>query len=324
MPSDEMVLLREAGMPELLAELTRRFRPFEPDLGGFKEADLTRATEMLLARFKESYSEDNNIPAFGQGDPTPAQLAYGKLTTAQVPELRDDQQGVALLFSSKKLRAAGQGEYELTTYSFKELYKPRYKHAFAQERTIPGACTGFLGSRQRILTTAHGYDLCQPDCALLDVLEMPSEGPLRVRAGELRWFDGAPTRDDANDCVCIPLRDPVEAGRIVRPLLRTPIADKRAVHLIGHPWGLALKIAANARVLANGDAATFNASIDAYRGHSGAPIFDAQSHEVVGMVRGGPKDLVVDELNSIMTMCILGACVGETCVRSSVFAALLP
>jgi hypothetical protein len=79
-------------------------------------------------------------------------------------------------------------------------------------------------------------------------------------------------------------------GRQVVKFPVTGISTSQPVYVIGHPCGLPLKYAAGAEVL-NIQDAYFVAELDIYAGNSGSPIFDKNTHEVIGMVvRGYHRD----------------------------------
>jgi len=79
-------------------------------------------------------------------------------------------------------------------------------------------------------------------------------------------------------------------GRQVVKLPGTEISTCQPVYVIGHPCGLPLKYAdgAEVRMIKN---AYFVADLDIYAGNSGSPIFNKNTHEVIGMVvRGYHRD----------------------------------
>lgn len=79
-------------------------------------------------------------------------------------------------------------------------------------------------------------------------------------------------------------------GRRVVKLSQTDIPGYPPVYVIGHPCGLPLKYAAGAQVLKI-ENAFLVADLDIYAGNSGSPVFDKNTHEVIGMVvRGDNRD----------------------------------
>ena len=73
-------------------------------------------------------------------------------------------------------------------------------------------------------------------------------------------------------------------------LNRNSIARKNDRLLImGHPMGLPLKVASNARVIKNGKN-FFATNLDSFQGNSGSPVFNLRSGEVEGILVRGKAD----------------------------------
>ena len=68
------------------------------------------------------------------------------------------------------------------------------------------------------------------------------------------------------------------------------VTDNQAVYCLGHPLGLLMKRSYNAKVIQPHSASNFDyyeTQLDAFVGNSGSPVFDAKSHNLVGIfVRG--------------------------------------
>jgi len=114
------------------------------------------------------------------------------------------------------------------------------------------------------------------------------------------------------------------------PIRRTSkIADMEEVYVIGHPCGLPAKFANGAMVRSNSDVNFFVANLDTYAGNSGSPVFNKRTHEVEGLLVRGQKDFVSkdpSDRNScqVSVPCPNNGCRGEDCVRTRVFASLVP
>jgi hypothetical protein len=79
-------------------------------------------------------------------------------------------------------------------------------------------------------------------------------------------------------------------GQEVAPLSKKDTSRAQPVYVIGHPRGLPLKYAAGARVRGLKEA-LFAADLDIYMGNGGSPVFNADTHDVVGIVtHGDPRD----------------------------------
>jgi hypothetical protein len=77
-------------------------------------------------------------------------------------------------------------------------------------------------------------------------------------------------------------------GQTAARLSTGEISCDQAVYVIGHPLGLPMKYAAGATVT-DVDETSFMANLNIYSGNSGAPVFDLNTHEVIGMVVRGEK-----------------------------------
>ncbi len=73
------------------------------------------------------------------------------------------------------------------------------------------------------------------------------------------------------------------------PVVKFPdreVISRQPVYVIGHPCGLPLKYAAGAKVKTV-ENAYFSADLDVFSGNSGSPVFNGNTHELVGIaVRG--------------------------------------
>jgi Trypsin-like peptidase domain len=156
--------------------------------------------------------------------------------------------------------------------------------------------SGFLVARDVIATAAHCIDkVAHTDAEFLASVcfvfgfSMPTttHNPTVVKTTDVytgvqviaRSPRGAPLADWA----LIRLNRPVKNGRIASVRRSGKVGDGRPVHIIGHPHGLPLKVAGNARVTANSTAEYFEADLDALAASSGSPVFDSVTHEVEGI-----------------------------------------
>lgn len=114
------------------------------------------------------------------------------------------------------------------------------------------------------------------------------------------------------------------------PIRRTAkISDTEDVYVIGHPCGLPAKFADGAIVRSNSDKDFFVANLDTYAGNSGSPVFNRHTHEVEGLLVRGEKDFIPldpSASNSCQKslVCPTTGCRGEDCIRTTIFAGLVP
>ena len=94
-----------------------------------------------------------------------------------------------------------------------------------------------------------------------------------------------------NDCVPRPYQ-PL-ALPTVQP---TPLPAQTPVYLLGHPFGMPLQMASDARVFGMTDQNSYFTDLDAFAGNSGSPVFDANTFELIGIfARGLTKPFKKDQ-----------------------------
>lgn len=323
----------------LLTEFDRR-------LGGeLAPIDLTgistRALRLaLLERLLSVHGSSDlvNVPQPGLPIPPDLEIHLGLLSIPQearpeyVAELRRDEEGVAILFARAALGEVEDGYVTIATQRLRDRYT-LCDDRFGREPVIPAARgSGFLVAREpgathssHLVTASH----CVKPAALADTCVLftfdraaSQGGRLRVPVADIFTLRREVKRDNSADWVILELDRPV-TGRTIRPLASERIGDQAWVHIAGHPLGLPRKLAGNGVVRDNTAPAQFRASVDAYGGNSGSPIFDARSHAVVGMLVSGNEDLM-PTYGCNLDHCIADQCPGELCTRVTTFAQFVP
>jgi hypothetical protein len=157
--------------------------------------------------------------------------------------------------------------------------------------------SGYLLAPDLVLTCWHGWEHFQHSrqLAIFDYLARHGcDTPVQLQADSVVAIEPAPlfspgAVDEAQRCagdwVLLRLARPVH-----RASARVEIAAPRvgaAAYVLGHPLGLPVKLGQGGHVL-SADAATFRVGLDTYTGSSGSPVFDADSHALIGIVIEGP------------------------------------
>jgi hypothetical protein len=175
---------------------------------------------------------------------------------------------------------------------------------FSTDTSLAYSCTGFLVAPDLIATAGHcmvntgesrhetdtfcqayswlfGYD------ASADPAAIPEENLYRCKQVIYAVRDErAPFRDFA----LVQLNRPV-AGRAPLRLAKGPVGAQETLSMIGHPFGSPAKLSRNARVLLHDPSRQgFIASLDAFEGNSGSPVFN-HAREVVGILVGGTPSI---------------------------------
>lgn len=91
--------------------------------------------------------------------------------------------------------------------------------------------------------------------------------------------------------------------------------DRTEVYMIGHPSGIPKKIALNAGILDNSNSHYFYTTLDSFQGNSGSPVFNRQTHNVIGILVSGELDYKFNGSCNEINVCKLPYCEGEKVVR---------
>lgn len=165
--------------------------------------------------------------------------------------------------------------------------------------------SGYLLDARRILTVWHGWEnfAHEPQVAILDFALRPGgASPVILPASAVRpvrpypvagpQAPGGPssTTAELRDWVIVELERPLtgELAALRPPRLARTLDVGAPVYTLGFPSGLPLKLADGARILSI-EGAGFRADLDTFTGNSGSPVFDARTHELLGIVVEGQK-----------------------------------
>lgn len=167
---------------------------------------------------------------------------------------------------------------------------------FAEQTTLP-VCSGFLVAPDILVTAGHcvtSATSCQENVWVFDYLEGTEEIPAKnvYRCREILGRRQTLGLFAKKDYAVIRLDRAAD-----RPSLtyrkRGSIDKGDPVVVIGHPSGLPMKIADNARVNVT-TWNTFRADLDTYGGNSGSPVFNQETGLVEGILVEGAQDYALD------------------------------
>lgn len=114
------------------------------------------------------------------------------------------------------------------------------------------------------------------------------------------------------DYALVRLDRPVRGHRVLS-MQTTSVQPGDDIYVVGHPSGLPTKVADGAKVRRWYGNAYFDANLDTYGGNSGSAVFNARTHEIVGILVRGAQDFIYDRENKCAksNQCEDGSCRGE-------------
>lgn len=195
-------------------------------------------------------------------------------------------------------------------------------------------CTGFFVGEDIIVTAGHCVNQTNVkdrvflfDYALNTENEnlgrLVVENSKLYRGKELIGWSYDRFDDEVPDWAIVRVDRPITDREAVKLRSEGKIAADTSVYVLGNPSGLPLKFADDATVKGNSNSAYFLSNLDTYGGNSGGPVFNANTHEVEGILVRGGKDfelLINDESRCVQTVFVGNDDgPGEAVTRASVF-----
>jgi hypothetical protein len=210
-------------------------------------------------------------------------------------QARRNAKSVAAICMAHDLEDQGNGFSILKTKTFGKAFnllkgEPFYFQPIATNRLS----SGFLVKKNLLATAAH----CLQGCHLSElrivfgykITNSNDNLPGLVATKDIYHATDIISSEydlskDQSDWALVELDREVVDQEVVT-LSRRGIHATRHVYILGHPCGLPLKYADQAEVNHIGRA-YFAADLDVFSGNSGSPVFDQETHELVGIVARG-------------------------------------
>ncbi len=206
------------------------------------------------------------------------------------------------LLESFSLSDTGNGSFTIATSAYTvDGFPACVGEPFANQPTAM-FCTGFLVGPDLIATAGHCYD--GSDIAttrfVFGFVMLNVTTPVTVVDADQVYTGievvGHALSGDLDYAVIRVDRDVVAPGAVPLEIRRSgtiPLGTQ--IGVIGHPWGLPLKIAFGSQttVRDQGPSGYFTANLDTYGGNSGSPVFNAATGVVEGILVRGATDFVI-------------------------------
>lgn len=304
--------LDDVSVEELLQELRAREEPTRsragPAVGDTPERLGDVDSERLVAAL-----QDNQRVIYGSDD-------RQDLFQVTDPDLRRDADCVVALLDQGQLVDNGDGTSQLLVQNFGTSRNLCPSERFRDQPTA-AFCSGFLVAPDIVATAGHCVDATTVgNTRFVFGFQMVNASTARQQIANAEIYRGAALIDRREqgagaDWALVRLDRAVTNHQPARVRSTGRIPNGQAVHVIGHPSGLPLKVAAGANVRDNSPNAFFVANLDTYGGNSGSPVFNSQSHTVEGILVRGETDFVMQGTCRVSLVCPTTGCRGEDCTR---------
>jgi hypothetical protein len=220
---------------------------------------------------------------------------YYEITGKQT---RKNADCTAAICTEKDLNHSGEGFSKLRVKNYGKAFNLCQSEPFYHQDIAAGRlCTGFLVKNDMIATAGHCVneqnikDLCFVfGYKMVDSTgQVPGIHQKDIYKGVRIIHRICKRKDNQSDWALVELDRKVEGNAVVT-LSKKEITPNKPVYIIGYPVGLPLKYSPGASVDDISEA-YFSADLNVYNGSSGSPVFDSETHEVIGIVvRGDIRD----------------------------------
>jgi hypothetical protein len=270
---------------------------------------LFAVTHNAYAKHKVIYGVDDRVEAYQNPSP--------------------ENSSVAAMFHLLRLKKSGEG------FLIREKLLSDYGYCDDEpfnEQVATAMCSGFLVGEELLLTAAHCVHTVD-ECRLH------------------RWIFGHKIKEDGSysnyvtssnvykcveiverghsissriDYVLLKLDRKVPGGNFLQVRSDGKLSASAELKIIGHPFGLPLKVAGNAYVRENAHPNSFVANLDAYGGNSGSPVIDISTGVVEGILVQGEDDYIYDQFRKCKRskICRDRGCSGERVTRTTIIQSL--
>ncbi|MEH6538279.1 MAG: serine protease [Psychroserpens sp.] len=232
-------------------------------------------------------------------------------------KILEKNKSVAIVVEKEKLSKINEQFYQLDiSTSLANFYNLCTNVPFKNQPVI-GVGTAFITSRNQMTTAKHVFQRNLENYAIVFGYELLNKnGIVEAIVNKKNVYEPISKvyNNDYYDVTIIELDRPVN-----RPILAWEnsklLEDSTEVYMIGHPSGIPKKIALNAGIIDNSNSQYFHTTLDSFQGNSGSPVFNRQTHNVIGILVSGELDYKYNGTCNEINVCKLPYCKGEKVVR---------
>lgn len=213
------------------------------------------------------------------------------------PKVRQNADAVTLVCTKDGLRKLEDGSYQLEVCPFGEAYMLSPGEPFFHQPTVNDlVCSGVFLGDDKVLTAAHYanrnnvrslffvFDF-KMETPASPKIRMPEENIYRGEQILHRGYDDYESHFIGSDYAIVKLDRKVE-GRNGVAVSKKNLYFEQQIYWVGHSCGIPLKYAPGEAIIDVKDS-YFLSNMSVFSGNSGSPVFDAVTHELLGIISKG-------------------------------------
>ncbi|PXY41840.1 hypothetical protein DMB65_04555 [Flavobacterium cheongpyeongense] len=231
--------------------------------------------------------------------------------------IRKCSESVAMVVEKENLTKISRNQYQLNTaVTLGNRYNLCTGQAFANQLTV-GIGTAFIIDEDIMMTAAHVLQRPLKDYAIVfgyRIINSLGTAETGIAAEDVYY----PVSLEKNygDLDLIIFKTDRQLNRPALEWEKSKALKKGdEIYMLGYPMGLPQKLAINADLSDNSHHQYFYTSLDSFQGNSGSPVFNYQTHKIIGVLVSGYVDYELHGDCYKTAICRQPYCTGEKVMR---------
>lgn len=224
---------------------------------------------------------------------------------------------VGIVIERDKIHAISPTDFQLdVSITLGKRYKLCPGEAFANQPAI-GIGTAFIVGENQMVTAGHVFSQALDNYVIVFGYELYNKTGTYatiISKDQIFYPKKIVDRNQESDLTIFSTDRPLNRT-VLKIGSSTDVKLNTPVYMIGYPSGIPQKVALNASVHQNNDKQFFYTTLDAFQGNSGSPVFNMETHELIGVLVSGEVDYVWRGSCNTTTLCRIPYCKGEKVMR---------
>ena len=232
-------------------------------------------------------------------------------------QILNRNQSVAIVVEKEKLTKISNAFYQLDISSTAGKMYGLCEDVPFRYQPVVGVGTAFIVGQNEMLTAKHVFQRPLENYVIVfgfDLINKEGIVDTIIKADDVYQPTQVVFASDEYDITIFKLD-----RQSTRPILEwessKSLPKDTEVYMLGHPSGLPKKVAVNASITENSNNYYFFTSLDSFQGNSGSPVFNFETHKVIGVTVSGELDYQFNGTCNEINSCQIPYCKGEKVMR---------